>query len=189
MSLSPHYEKQLKTMHVDASEDRLWGTTGHRNFGPVLLEYLKQHDRITSVLDFGCGQGTLGLYVKNILDRTISWKEYDPGILGKDKPPQAKYDLVVSSDVLEHVEPEHVEATIKELQDYATKAMFHFISCGEGEIQLPDGRPEHLSVHDPHWWKDKFDHPDWELMYWADERKRKRGGMKKSVLIQTDRIR
>lgn len=187
MSLTPYYESLLKQAHQEHIETgKGWGTTGGRNFGGTLLQFLERRKDIGSVLDFGCGHGTLGEYILSA-GWGGSWTNYDPGLLAYSDMPSGEYDLVVSSDVLEHLEPDHVDSTIEELRSLAKKAMFHHIACQENKGRLPDGRDAHLSVHEPRWWREKFDHPDWTLMLAGDMLVRKRSYLRRHCILQYDR--
>lgn len=189
---SPEYEKQLKEVHKGRRPDKQWGTTGARNFGDHIVKFL-EHRRgtIRSVLDFGAGQGRLGEYVlDNAVDIRVSWTNYDPGVAGIDQlEPGREYDLVVSSDVLEHVEPEMVGPTLAQLDSLSTKAQYHHIACAPCGLILPDGRNAHLTVEDPEWWKERFlEIPNWHLMYFAAELLKQRGELRPACKIQLDKV-
>jgi len=179
---SREYQEQLKQVHRDAD----WGTTGARNFGDYVVSFLKKR-RYESVLDYGAGQGSLGKYVRDHLD--VDWTDYDPGVDGIDRlEPGREYDLVVSSDVLEHVEPECLEGTLEELRNLASKAQFHHIACCLSGSTLPDGRDAHLIVEDLDWWLPQFEVPGWVAMYAADVWVKKRGHVRRHCHIQVDKL-
>ena len=118
-----------------------------------LKKFIKEH-RPKSVLDFGCGKGNL---VKVLQDayKDIEIYGYDPA-----NPEYAKdipcVDMVISTDVLEHVEPEHIEDTI-EMLSLKGKFHYHLISCAPAKLILPDGRNAHLIQEGPDWWRQKFE--------------------------------
>jgi hypothetical protein len=70
--------------------------------------------------------------------------EYDPGIPGKDILPDRNFEMIISSDVLEHVEPECIDETIAWMQAHTTRFLYHHIACDPAGITLPDGRNVHL---------------------------------------------
>lgn len=184
---SDDYQRQLKELHAGRPAGKKWGTTGRRNFGHYVSKYINDHNGwIQTVLDFGAGQRTMGEYVmSNNHVSNLHWTDYDPGIPGidDDKFLIWDYDLVVSSDVLEHVEPEMVDGTLDQLFNCANKAQFHHIACDPCGLILPDGRNAHLTVEEPLWWLDKFERPGWTCVYFADRREMKRGGMRRSCHI------
>jgi FkbM family methyltransferase len=102
-----------------------------------------------TILDYGCGKGSLGA----ALDRPI-W-EYDPAIPGKDAPPRPA-DLVICSDVLEHVEPECLDATLLDLARCTLKVCYAVINTGPAIKVLADGRNAHLVQQPAAWWKERL---------------------------------
>jgi hypothetical protein len=185
---SEEYAKQLQDVHQNRG--KAWGTTGARNFGDHVCKFL-EHRRgyIGSVLDFGAGQRTLGKYVEDCgVDLRVKWTNYDPGIPEISELRGDKFDAVVSSDVLEHIEPELLDATIDQLFELAQKAQFHHIACDPCSLILPDGRNAHLSVHEPKWWIEQFDRPGWTIMYAAHVYTRRRGRLANEchIMIEKD---
>lgn len=102
-----------------------------------------------TVLDFGCGKGSL----KARLGEFVA--EYDPAIPGKDSEPEPA-DLVVCTDVFEHVEPDYLEAFISRLASLSRKAAFVVIATRPAAKSLPDGRNAHLIVKGDGWWRRKL---------------------------------
>jgi hypothetical protein len=103
-----------------------------------------------TILDWGCGKGVL----KQLLpDLPIA--EYDPAIDGKDAIPQPA-ELVVCFDVLEHVEPEYLNAVLRHLQGLTGQKLAFNIATRPANKTLPDGRNAHLSLHDEAWWRRKL---------------------------------
>lgn len=185
--ITPEYQKQLLGMHK-ASPDKKWGTTGGRNFGARLVDFLEQRPNIHTVLDFGAGQKTLEDYVKQhpVYER-LKWTNYDPGIPRLRREPIGKFHLVVSSDVLEHIEPDQIQNVLAWLDNRTKLYQYHLISCSTGGGRLPDGRDSHLLVESPEWWKDKFT-PFGTMMYWASELVLKRGKLRRYCCIQIDKV-
>jgi 2-polyprenyl-3-methyl-5-hydroxy-6-metoxy-1,4-benzoquinol methylase len=187
--ISDAYKDQLQTVHSERAIGRKWGTTGARNFGDYICKFLEhRRGQISTVLDFGAGQGSLGKYVQETAFQIdVKWTNYDPGVPGIDVAPQGKFDLIVSSDVLEHVEPEEVDNVIQWLSDHATKAQFHHIACDPCGLTLPDGRNAHLITENVEWWLKKFESPRWALMYAAQCTVRKRRMLRDHCHIQIDK--
>jgi len=103
-----------------------------------------------SILDYGCGKG----YLAKSLNFPI-W-EYDPAIPGKESSPRPA-DLVVCTDVLEHIEPEKLNFVLNDLQR-CTKVIGYFtIFTKESTKTLPDGRNAHLIQEKSNWWKKRLE--------------------------------
>lgn len=105
------------------------------------------------VLDYGSGAGTLSEALER---RGYDVTEFDPAIEGKDEPPESTFDAVVTTDVLEHVEPELID----NVMDYiAARApcVFAVIATRKAVNKLPDGSNAHPLVKDAQWWKQLFD--------------------------------
>jgi len=110
-----------------------------------------------TILDYGCGKGGL----KNTLKKDIL--EYDPAVVGKDIPPD-NVDLIICTDVVEHVEPEYLDDVISHMKSIS-KAAFIVAACRKGNKTLPDGRPAHLIIEPPSWWEKKLkQHGKWTTM-------------------------
>jgi 2-polyprenyl-3-methyl-5-hydroxy-6-metoxy-1,4-benzoquinol methylase len=146
--ISAEYESILKSIN------------GLENFGkrkklPRYLETIIDECNPTSILDFGCGVGSLintlaSKYPqKNILG-------YDPGNKNfSNKFENQKFDLVISTDVLEHVEPEFLDQTLEFLKEKSNR-FYHLIALAPSKVILPDGRNAHLILKSKDWWRDKF---------------------------------
>ncbi len=109
----------------------------------------------TSVLDYGCGQGSLVKALRGKVDGSVRLAEYDPAIKGKDGLPSFA-DLVVCTDVIEHVEPERLDAVLAHLKLLARTAVFAVIALRESNKTLSDGRNAHLIVAPAEWWTERL---------------------------------
>ena len=117
---------------------------GGRKWSELVRPYEGQ-----SILDYGCGKGTL----KKALGFDIA--EYDPAIVGKDALPEPA-DVVVCLDVLEHIEPENLDDVLTHIHSLMRRRGIFVISCRKAKKVLPDGRNAHLIVNEWGWWKGKL---------------------------------
>ena len=148
---SPEYRQQLYMM-----EDRWAGKA--EAFIPELL-YLAGKVAAKSFLDYGCGTGSFG---RAMLAHGWNVDEYDPGITGKDRLPGPS-DLVVCTDVLEHIEPERLPIVIKHIHSLAKKACYFVVATRPAEKRLPDGRNAHLIIDNDHWWLSQLGNYNWHI--------------------------
>lgn len=104
-----------------------------------------------SVLDYGCGEGALkkGLIKKGL---RIPITEYDPAILFKSSLPNPS-DLVVCTDVLEHVEPDKLDNVIGHLYELTRNGCYIVVATRPANKILPDGRNAHLIIEAVEWWR------------------------------------
>lgn len=123
-----------------------WGTGGYK-FAPEIRWLAKLIDAKT-ILDYGCGRGTLK---KNVLLRRYRIYEYDPGIATKRRMP-SKADLVVATDVLEHVEPQCLTAVLDHIYELTQIVCYMVIATRPADNKLPDGRNAHLIIENSDWW-------------------------------------
>lgn len=105
-----------------------------------------------SILDYGCGKGYLG---KALAEKGIPIWEYDPAVLGKEESPRAA-DLVVCTDVLEHIEPDKLVFVLDDLRRCVKKVGFFTIHTGPAQKTLADGRNTHLIQQNAAWWKKRL---------------------------------
>lgn len=127
----------------------------------IHAQSIKQGLAITgsnSILDFGCGKGIQ--YSKENLHTEyffgIMPSLYDPGVEEYSKLPKGNFDAVISTDVLEHIEEEDVDAFIKQLFSKAEKFVYLGICNKPANSILPDGRNAHVTLKSFDWWLDKI---------------------------------
>jgi len=139
LKITPEYAAQNRLMH----ETGTFGMSGGRWVQPVLAlcEQLGTRD----ILDYGCGQRTL----ERFLGFPIA--NYDPCIPGLDAPP-APADIVVCTDVLEHVEPDCLDEVLDDLRRVTRVAGLFLIATRPAERVLADGRNAHLIQQPKSWW-------------------------------------
>lgn len=148
MIIDPNYQAQLAEMH---SQGRF--VRGSKTFGSV-QPFLKQYQP-TSVLDFGCGHGALMASIQQAYP-DVRVEGYDPGNPAHNRVPKRSFDSVVSADVFEHIEPNHLAETLCMISDKMIIAGWFRIACYPAKKHLPDGRNAHLIVESPAWWREQL---------------------------------
>lgn len=143
--ITPEYRALNAEMHERVPA---YGTGGHK-WADVVRSIVVETGA-KSVLDYGCGKGTLRAAL-----RPIKVHEYDPAVQGKETPPSSA-GVVVCTDVMEHVEPECTDAVIAHLCGLATRAVLVAVACRPSNKLLADGRTAHINVQPPAWWHERF---------------------------------
>jgi tetratricopeptide (TPR) repeat protein len=133
-----------------------YGISGAKWAAPVqaIIDQLQPD----SVLDYGAGCCTLDKALRaqsGPAMRSYVWRNYDPCVDGMDATPEPA-DLVVCTDVLEHIEPENLDAVLDDLQRVVVKVGFFVIAARPAKKILPDGRNAHLIQEGPRWWLPKL---------------------------------
>ena len=141
MLISDEYRALNAELH---RRNELYGTTGE-HWAPALAQIAASYEA-KSILDYGCGKGTLAPKLPG-----FDVREYDPAVPGKDEPPQ-QADMVYCGDVLEHVEPECLNAVLNDLRRLTLKATMMIVATRPAEKTLADGRNAHLIVKPSRWW-------------------------------------
>lgn len=169
--LTEEYRSLLQQMHSDPEVG--WGRSAGKKWAlwilnNIILKYFPKYFSAgaITILDYGCGQGSLRKGFKALFNDIPEGNpkafdnmivEYDAGIPDKDDPSilEKKYDIVICSDVLEHIEPEYLEHNINTILNCADKIAFFAISTSLANAILPDGRNAHLIVKKGNWWEDR----------------------------------
>ena len=184
MKYSEDYQRMLD-LHREAHEegvDRIKDgevipTEGRRVFEgseilPMLptIKELMNDLELTSLLDFGCGKGNAyylsfpmdGEMYANVYEYlnipTASVHLYDPCVDAfANKPRQEQtYDVVVCTDVLEHIPEQDVDTVLEEMVYHADKLMVFKIAAHESFAHFKDGTNAHVTVKPASWWNSKI---------------------------------
>jgi trans-aconitate methyltransferase len=156
-NITDNYVKSLQNLH---QEDKSWGK---RKKFPEMIFKLIDENNISSILDYGCGKGDLTSLLKELYPtkKIVGW---DPAFNKIDELPE-KVDMIITTDVLEHIEPELLDHVLTDLINRSQKLVYHFIACYSAVAKLDDGRNAHLIVKTPDWWQDKMDNLDAKIIY------------------------
>jgi hypothetical protein len=129
-----------------------WGKSGASHAPEILA--LATELGATTVLDYGAGCATLAVAVP-----TLKVFDYDPGTAAHALPKPA--DLVVSSDVLEHVEPDKIDNVLRHQYLLARKGAYLVIALSPARELLPNGHNAHLLIRPVDWWLAKLKDAGW----------------------------
>ena len=136
---------------------------------PTLMSLVKENNCKT-LLDYGCGKAIP--YDKNRckevdlrhpiqkLCNLKSFDLYDPAYEKYTTLPDKKYDIVVCTDVLEHIAEQDIDYVLTEILSHSKKIVFLNISCQPALKHFKEGKFKgknvHISVFDPSWWGHKI---------------------------------
>lgn len=152
MLITDAYQSQMREMHVQRED---FGKRGSQ-WAVIAMAMCGKHET-TDVLDYGCGKGELNLHLP------FSVKCYDPGVPKHAKPAEPA-DIVLCTDVLEHIEPECLDDVLKDLRRVTKKEAFLVIALTKAKKILPDGRNAHLIIESPEWWEDQIKTAGFEVI-------------------------
>ena len=141
--ISPEYLEQNRQLHETVPE---YGKGGTRRLDRTLA--LCELLDAKTILDYGCGKGAL---VKALREAGYDARGYDPAIDAYSGTPEPA-DVVICTDVLEHIEPERLGAVLDDMQRLAKKGAYLLVSTSVAKKTLPDGRNAHLIVKHSNWW-------------------------------------
>lgn len=151
---SPAYGRLLQQMH----ERQPWGGSGASHFDTV--KAFMDEVQPATTLDYGCGRMTL---TEAFAKHNIRVQAYDPGIPGRGGIPKL-CDLVVCTDVLEHIEEDKLRNVLDHMFRVCLKAAYLNISTRPAKAILPDGRNAHICLHDADWWRERLKETGWEFI-------------------------
>ena len=127
--VSDQYTKQLTRLHQIRES---FGDSGSYKHIDEWLANNKCH----SLLDYGCGKGNV---FKNIQKKfpLIDCRGYDPGVPEYAVMPEIPAELVICTDVLEHIEPELIDNVLKHIESLTLKTAYLIIDTLPAQKNLP----------------------------------------------------
>lgn len=149
MLYTDDYQKQLKDEHAKGS----WGGGAYHKIKYIDLAFNLLG--VTDVIDYGCG---VGAFKRGVEDSPYNWTvhEYDPGVEGKETPPEPQ-DALVCIDVLEHIEPDLIDDVLSHIASLTNKVAFLDVCKLPASKILDDGRNAHLIIQPTEWWEAKYE--------------------------------
>lgn len=142
--ISEEYRKLNSDKHISS---KYYGTSGQYYLSDI-IEILKKC-KTQDVLDYGCGKNTLA---HNLPFRI---QQYDPAIPKYAALPLPA-DVVVCTDVLEHIEPEFIENVLLHLKTLTKQVGYLLAATIPAQKTLADGRNAHILLREAEWWEKKI---------------------------------
>ena len=136
---------------------------------PTLMSLVKENNCKT-LLDYGCGKAIpydkdrcKEVDLRHPIQKLCNLKSfdlYDPAYEKYTTLPNKKYDIVVCTDVLEHIAEQDIDYLLTEILSHSKKIVFLNISCQPALKHFKEGKFKgknvHISVFDPSWWGHKI---------------------------------
>ena len=149
------YGEQMRKMH-EAGGFGIHGYTDIEWSSRAIISLICSLQRPIKVMDYGAGAGTYADAVEKVF-KMVSVTSYDPfHPKFRDNPEPGVHDAVNCTDVLEHVELECVDNTLKFIADRAKFMACFSIGLDDAMKILPDGRNAHVTQKSPKWWANKL---------------------------------
>lgn len=138
-----YYDKMYVAMHKQCA---FRGDTWRAHLRQ-LREAVPELEQLV-ILDFGCGPkgGLAAEYVNSVIP-------YDPYVPQYSKEPwNQSFDVVFSSDVLEHMTRPQIDQFLAHVRKAAPSFVFLVASTRPAQKKLPNGANAHLTVKPASWW-------------------------------------
>ena len=127
-TISEEYVIQLEQLH-----DQKASFGDAKGLKPI-AKWIDEH-KPTSVFDYGCGKGGVIQAVKeNYPDiRAVGW---DPGHPSFKERQPGPFDMLISTDVLEHIEPVFLDNVLKDINETFSKIAFLIIATSPVSMRI-----------------------------------------------------
>lgn len=142
------YIKQYKLLY---KRKKNYGKTSIKLYD--MLKKIINDLNISSVLDYGCGKSKLLDLIKK--NKKIKIYRYDPAIKKYSKLTKNKVNLVICTDVLQHVPLYDLDRVLKEIKSKGIYILF-YIKCTNHKTKLPNKTYANCTVYDKKWWLEKL---------------------------------
>ena len=168
---------EYTNLHENGNEtvpaDKMFNGISLAFYVPDLMEIVLNKEKAKSILDYGCGKGklyssteynTLNLDKKGRrlndslpnLWQLDYYALYDPGYKEHNKLPKGKYDGVICTDVIEHIDENDCDWILDEIFSYGRKFVYLTIACYKALKTFDNGKNVHVNVQPPEYWKEKL---------------------------------
>jgi len=151
MNEQEYYIQQHRLAHDNPKEFRGRTLALHIDSINSLLQQHSCH----SILDYGCGKAEC--WPREWQGRITG---YDPAYAPYAAIPTGHYDMVICTDVLEHVPESVMDSVIADIFSYAAKWVYLSICTRPSDKRLPDGSNKHVTVRPSAWWDRRLESYD-----------------------------
>lgn len=138
--------RELIKKYANLHKRSRYGISSELRGNHKLIQDEIDHVQANRVLDYGCGQSNL----KNLVS-VQEFVRYDPALPEYSKKPSGNFDLVICTDVLEHILEDDLDGLICHINSYSDNVFYAIAFTPAGKF--PDGTPYHVTLHSPQWWE------------------------------------
>lgn len=148
--------KNLVEQYARLHRDTHYQKHGWSRFAPLAdLAVLELNAK--TVLDYGCGGGVLLRHLAQLPG--VSVYGYDPAVPEYATMPIKNADIVLCTDVMEHIPECDVNDVLSDIREISKFAFFNIALVpprNKACPNLPDGSPLHCTLRSAEWWQDKI---------------------------------
>ena len=112
----------------------------------LFIDYLKPKN----ILDYGCGNGVLLKLLKHKYTK-INIDGYDPAIKEFSVIPNNHYDMIINTDVLEHIPKSDIGDVVNHIKSLSNNVFF-CLHHGKAWTILPNGENAHTTIEPKEWY-------------------------------------
>lgn len=112
----------------------------------LFINYLKPKN----ILDYGCGNGVLLKLLRHKYPE-INIDGYDPAIKEFSVIPQNHYDMIINTDVLEHIPKSDIGDVVNHIKSLSNN-IFFCLHHGKAWTILPNGENAHTTIEPKEWY-------------------------------------
>ena len=112
----------------------------------LFIDYLKPKN----ILDYGCGNGVLLKLLRHKYPK-INIYGYDPAIKSFSVIPNNHYDMIINTDVLEHIPKNDICDVLNHIKSLSNNVFF-CLHHGKAYTILPNGENAHITIKPKEWY-------------------------------------
>ena len=146
-TISDEYRAQQVELHTNPA----YGVASIA-FAPIVAK-LAVDNSVKSISDYGAGKKHLQTALQSA-GLEFDYRPYDPAFPEYGLPVEA--DMVCCIDVLEHIEPDRLDAVLDDLARIMPRIGFLSVHTRAAVKVLSDGRNAHLIQEPARWWLPKI---------------------------------
>lgn len=149
------YAAQQRELH-ELEPYGVWGDHDLEVVARMVSSMYCRTEREITVLNYGAGNGSLAVALQALF-KPVNVTNYDPfHPLWRNDPEPGLHDITVCTDVMEHIEEQCVDNTLKYMAERTRAGAIFTISLNEAGKNLPNGRNAHITLKPAKWWVAKI---------------------------------